>query len=105
MQRQSSPRRPPRRNSRGSGLSSDLPIHVPPWLGVGAMLATARLLLAAACWHRRAFAAGAEVSRKLLHVAIGTSFLALPWLFHDARPVLVLCAGFMGLLLLRRVVP
>lgn len=69
------------------------------------MLATARLLLAAASWHRRAFAAGAEVSRKLLHVAIGTSFLALPWLFRDARPVLVLCAGFIGLLLLRRVLP
>jgi phytol kinase len=69
------------------------------------MLSTARLLLAAACWHRRAFAAGAEVSRKLLHVAIGTTFLALPWLFHDPRPVLVLCGGFVGLLWLRRMMP
>jgi phytol kinase len=85
-------------------LSSSLLIPA-QWLGIALMLGVARLSLVGVCWHRRCFQPRPEVSRKLLHIAMGTSFMALPWMFQETWPVLGLCAAFVGLLLLRRAMP
>ena len=49
----------------------------------------------------RRFAWEAEAARKASHAAVGTACLALPWLFADVAPVLVLaaiaCAGLIAL--------
>jgi hypothetical protein len=46
--------------------------------------------------------AGPEVSRKLLHVAMGVILCPLPWLFDSAGPVVALCAVYVVLLAGRR---
>lgn len=83
-------------------MNSDL---LKPCLGVAAFLAAARLLLAAVCWHARRFRPPPELSRKALHVGMGTLFLACPWLFDQAWPVFTLAGCFVGLLLARHVFP
>src|SRR5438445_10291411 len=62
-------------------------------------------MLAIACCHRRFCAPSAELSRKLLHVGMGTIFLSWPWLFHGPVPVAILAVSFAGLIFARRVCP
>lgn len=64
------------------------------------ILAASRLALWVACRIERC--ATPELSRKVLHVAMGMILCPLPWLFDSAAPVLALCAVYVGLLILRR---
>jgi phytol kinase len=43
---------------------------------------------------RRAFAVESEWTRKLVHVLMGLTASAFPWLFRDGRSVVLLCALF-----------
>jgi phytol kinase len=76
-----------------------------PWLFIGGFLSAARVLLAVVCFHSRRFKPPAELSRKCLHVGMGTLFLTCPWLFDEAWPVFVLAGIFIGLLLARHLLP
>src|SRR4051812_41347520 len=46
--------------------------------------------------------AAPELSRKLLHVAMGVILCPLPWVFSSTWPVVALCAIYIGLLAARR---
>jgi len=59
-----------------------------PWLGWCIVLAVLAGLLAALSALAERF--GAETTRKALHVGMGLATLALPWLFNEAWPVVVL---------------
>jgi phytol kinase len=65
-----------------------------------AVLAASRAVLWVVCRFERCSAP--EMSRKLLHVAMGAILCPLPWLFDSAPPVLALCAVYVGLLVARR---
>ena len=63
----------------------------------GAVLAVTALctsILVLAETVRRAFAVESEWTRKLVHVLMGLTASAFPWLFCDGRSVLLLCALF-----------
>src|SRR4051812_9047802 len=66
------------------------------------ILCASRAALWVVCWWDRHGAGAAELSRKLLHVAMGLILCPLPWLFARPGPVLVLCAIYVGLLVARR---
>jgi phytol kinase len=53
----------------------------------------------------RRFAWECEAARKASHVAVGVACLALPWLFADVAPVLVLAAAACAGLVALRTVP
>lgn len=61
-------------------------------------------LFAVRCAQSR-FRAGPETARKMLHVAMGLTLTALPWLFDSVPPVAVLCATLLGLLIATPYVP
>lgn len=95
----------------GDGLNSEQNILVSwmhlsqpiaPWLGIAIILAASRLLLAATGEYVRRCGPHAEISRKILHVGIGTILLACPWLFDRVWPVVLLAAIYVGLLIARR---
>jgi phytol kinase len=69
---------------------------------VGTLLCVSRAALWGVSWFDRRGAGAAELSRKLLHVAMGLILCPLPWLFDRAWPVIVLCAVYVGLLIARR---
>lgn len=64
------------------------------------MAASFGVLFASAEWvyHKRHVAA--EYTRKYVHLSTGVLAMAFPFLFHDHWPVLVLCGGFLLILLL-----
>src|SRR5260221_13242426 len=65
--------------------------------GRGAVLAVAALcasILVVAETVRWAFAVDSEVTRKVVHVLMGLTASAFPWLFRDGRSVVLLCALF-----------
>jgi phytol kinase len=67
------------------------------------ILFASRAALALVCWFDRRGAGAAELSRKLLHVAMGLILCPLPWLFGDRPwPVIVLCGIYVALLIARR---
>lgn len=69
---------------------------------IGVLLCMSRAALWGVTWFDRRGAGAAELSRKLLHVAMGLILCPLPWLFDGAWPVIVLCAVYVGLLIARR---
>lgn len=71
-------------------------------LVIGCILCTSRAALWLVCWFDRRGAGAAELSRKLLHVAMGLILCPLPWLFDRPAPVILLCAVYLGLLVARR---
>lgn len=60
------------------------------------LLCAAILALAEAL--RRLGRADAESTRKLVHVLVGLTAAAFPWVFQAGWPVVLLCTGFAGLL-------
>jgi phytol kinase len=66
------------------------------------ILCASRAALWLVCWFDRRGAGAAELSRKLLHVAMGLILCPLPWLFDRATPVLALCGVYVALLIARR---
>lgn len=71
-------------------------------LTIGALLVVSRAALLAVGWLGAWSGCGPEMSRKMLHVAMGAILCPLPWLFDRPGPVLVLCAAYVGLLVARR---
>ncbi|MDB5323402.1 MAG: phosphatidate cytidylyltransferase [Phycisphaerales bacterium] len=66
------------------------------------ILCASRVALWLVCWFDRRGAGAAELSRKLLHVAMGLILCPLPWLFDRTAPVLALCGVYVALLIARR---
>lgn len=63
------------------------------------------LALAAVNAARLRWTWGAELSRKAVHVLMGSVSLSLPWLFDRTGPVVLVCAAALGVLLVLRLVP
>jgi phytol kinase len=73
------------------------------WLGIGGALAALAGLIALAHFCHGSGRLSAEAARKLIHAGMGAVLLALPWLFTECWPALVLAvAGGGGLLALGR---
>lgn len=74
---------------------------VEPWLGMLTVTLACGVLLAAVTLWKRRRQPPAELTRKAVHVGMGTIALSLPWLFTARWPVLALCGGlgaaFLGL--------
>jgi phytol kinase len=66
------------------------------------LLGVSRVALWGVCWFDARAGCGPELSRKLLHVAMGAVLCPLPWLFDRPGPVVALCAVYVGLLIARR---
>jgi phytol kinase len=73
-----------------------------PWLGIGLVMGTLVVLLAALGLVQRLLAPHPEIVRKLLHVAMGLVTLTFPWLFDTAWPILLLCGLAVALMLALR---
>lgn len=71
---------------------------IAPWLGIAILLAATSLLLAASSAYVRRRNPHGEISRKILHVGIGTILLTCPWLFDRPWPVVLLATIYVGLL-------
>jgi phytol kinase len=71
-------------------------------LVIGSILCASRAALWCVCQADRRAGGGAELSRKMLHVAMGLILCPLPWLFDRPGPVGILCAVYVGLLVARR---
>ncbi len=67
-----------------------MPHPIPVWSGVALVLAFQLALFATV--HRARSRLGAEGSRKTVHVASGLAALGLPWLFHNAWPMILICS-------------
>lgn len=63
-----------------------------PWLGIGLELSVLSLLMVAIHFYQHAQNLSPETSRKLFHLGGGLTTLALPWMFADVWPVLLLTA-------------
>lgn len=66
---------------------------VEPWLGMLLVTIACGLLLGGVTLWKRRRQPPAELTRKAVHVGMGTIALSLPWLFTSRWPVLVLCGG------------
>lgn len=64
-----------------------------PWAGIALVLTLTAALVACVWWWRRRARPAPELTRKAVHVGMGTIAAALPWLFDDTWPVLLLCGG------------
>jgi phytol kinase len=63
------------------------------------------LLVILRAWQRK-YSPNPELARKLAHVGTGLVTLSLPYLFHSARPVWLLCAlSIAGMVAIRRISP
>lgn len=69
-------------------------VHLPlnPWLGMGIELSALSLLMVALHYYQHVRNVAPETSRKLFHLGGGLTTLALPWMFADVWPVLVMTA-------------
>jgi phytol kinase len=74
-------------------------------LAGAAALAGLSVLLAGASRLRRSGKIGPETARKAVHVGMGAICLPFPWLFGDARAVMLLAAVAAGALLILRGLP
>lgn len=81
------------------------PAVLPAWAGIAVVLGVLGLALVAirAVQARRGLAP--ESARKAIHVTMSAVALSLPWLFDDARPVLLLAVLAVGAMLAVRYVP
>lgn len=66
---------------------------VEPWLGMLLVTVACGLLPTGVTLWKRRSQPPAELTRKAVHVGMGTIALSLPWLFTARWPVLVLCGG------------
>ncbi len=73
-----------------TGMITPLPLN--PWLGMGLELSALSLLMVAIHYYQHARGLAPETSRKLFHLSGGLTTLALPWMFADVWPVLLLTA-------------
>ena len=77
-------------------------LRLPEWVGVllvaSFLLGTLGLAYAA----RRRYALSPELSRKIMHLALGASALAFPWIFHSAWPPILIAAMTIGVLVVLR---
>lgn len=71
-------------------MTTHLPLN--PWLGMGIELSALSLLMVALHYYQRVRNVAPETSRKLFHLGGGLTTLALPWMFADIWPVLVMTA-------------
>jgi len=78
---------------------------IPPWLGIGIVVALAALLSGALRILQRKTHMQSETIRKLFHLGGGAVALALPWLFDLLWPVLILFTVSMITFVTLRVVP
>jgi phytol kinase len=68
------------------------PLSLNPWLGIGLELGALALLMVTLRLYKGARHLAPEASRKLFHGGGGLTTLALPWVFADVWPVLLLTA-------------
>jgi len=68
------------------------PLPLNPWLGMALELSALMLLMVAIHVYQHARNLAPETSRKLFHLGGGLTTLALPWMFADVWPVLLLTA-------------
>jgi phytol kinase len=68
------------------------PLPLNPWLGMGLELSVLSLLMVAIHYYQHAHNVAPETARKLFHLGGGLTTLALPWMFGDVWPVLLLTA-------------
>ena len=68
------------------------PLPLNPWLGMTLELSTLILLMVVIHVYQHASNLAPETSRKLFHLGGGLTTLALPWMFADVWPVLLLTA-------------
>jgi phytol kinase len=68
------------------------PLPLNPWLGMGLELSALILLMVGIHYYQHARNLAPETSRKLFHLGGGLTTLALPWMFADVWPVLLLTA-------------
>lgn len=68
------------------------PLPLNPWLGMGIELGALTLLMVGIHYYQRARGLAPETSRKLFHLSGGLTTLALPWMFAEVWPVLLLTA-------------
>lgn len=76
--------------------------RLPAWVGV--LLVASFLLATLGLTHaaKRRCALTPELSRKIMHLALGASALAFPWLFHSSWPPVVVAAMTIGVLVVLR---
>lgn len=72
------------------------------WIVVAAIAGFLLATLAALRVARTRMALDAELSRKAMHLALGISTVAYPWVFRSARPAFVLAAATIAVLLTLR---
>lgn len=77
---------------------------IPATLAIGAILVVLLIMLALLGGRRAAALLAPEVRRKLLHVAMGSVTLFLPFIFHDAAPVWWLAGLAFSILMIIRYV-
>lgn len=68
------------------------PLPLNPWLGIGLEMSVLSLLIVALHYYQHARGLAPETTRKLFHLSGGLTTLALPWMFADVWPVLLLTA-------------
>lgn len=68
------------------------PLPLNPWLGMALELSALILLMVAIHVYQHARNLAPETSRKLFHLGGGLTTLALPWMFADIWPVVLLTA-------------
>lgn len=73
-----------------NAIIASLPLN--PWLGMGIEMAVLSLLMVAIHVVQHARNLAPETSRKLFHLGGGLTTLALPWMFAEVWPVLLLTA-------------
>jgi phytol kinase len=72
------------------------------WAGVLVVAAFLLGTLGVTYAARRRCALHAELSRKIMHLALGASALTFPWLFHSSWPPIAIAAMTIGVLVLLR---
>lgn len=86
-------------------MNGAAPVVLPPWLGIAVVLGVLGLALVALRRAQVRRKLSAEATRKALHVTMSAVSLALPWLFHEAWPVIVLTGLAVGAMVAVRIVP
>lgn len=76
--------------------------RLPAWVGVLVVAAFLLATLGLTYIAKRRCALTPELSRKIMHLALGASALAFPWLFHSSWPPVVVAAMTIGVLVVLR---
>lgn len=76
-----------------------------PWVGIGLVLFVLVALFGVLRLVQLRYAVNPEYARKALHMAMGSVALSFPWLFAQARPVILLAGVSMALFAVLRFFP